>query len=266
MLFFLEGINFSFATNRLLSMFCNPTIICDDIGKSFQSYSRQNDQLKQLLFGSYKKFYIEKWVLNNISFSVNRGECVGIIGRNGAGKTTLLQIICGIVTPSKGTCEVYGRIAPILALGSGFDVLLTGRDNARIGAAILGLTNSQIDECIEDICLFAEIGDAFEQPVRTYSMGMIARLAFAICVLSEPDILIVDEALSVGDQIFEEKCELYIQNFSKSGSILVVSHSLEFLEQHCDRVMWIDKGAVRRFGDPANTIEEYKYIMHVNEK
>lgn len=243
-------------------MSSKPIISCHGIGKAFQLYAHQNDQLKQVLFGNWKKFYKEKWVLNEVSFSVERGERVGIVGRNGAGKTTLLQIICGITTQTKGSFEVNGRIAPILALGSGFDVLLSGRDNARIGAAILGLSNKEVDACIEDIATFAEIGVAFEQPVRTYSMGMIARLAFAICVHSKSDVLIVDEALSVGDQIFQEKCEAFINEFSKTGTTLIVSHSLEFLEERCDRVLWLEGGVVKRMGDPIEVIEEYSATMH----
>lgn len=243
-------------------MSSEPIIQCRGIGKAFQLYAHQNDQLKQVLFGYWRKFYKEKWVLNDISFSVHRGERVGIVGRNGAGKTTLLQIICGITTATRGDFEVNGRIAPILALGSGFDVLLTGRDNARIGAAILGLTNREVDACIEDIAAFAEIGAAFEQPVRTYSMGMIARLAFAICVFSRSDVLIVDEALSVGDQIFQEKCEAFIDEFSKTGTTLIVSHSLDFLAERCDRVLWLENGVVHRIGDPLQVIAEYSAAMH----
>lgn len=235
---------------------------CAGVGKAFQLYAHQNDQLKQVIFGAWKKFYHEKWVLSDISFEVRKGETVGIVGRNGAGKTTLLQILCGITTPTKGSFHVDGRIAPILALGSGFDVLLTGRENARIGGAILGMTSREVDARIDRIAAFAEIGQFFEQPVRTYSMGMIARLAFAICANADADILIVDEALSVGDQIFQEKCESYIAEFSRHGTILIVSHSLEFLEELCDRVLWIEKGVVHRSGDPATVCAEYRAAMH----
>lgn len=237
-------------------------INCVGIGKAFQLYAHQNDQLKQVLFGHWRKYYKEKWVLNDISFSVNRGERVGIIGRNGAGKTTLLQIICGITTATKGSFTVNGRIAPILALGSGFDVLLSGRDNARIGAAILGLNNKEVDACIDSIASYAEIGSAFDQPVRTYSMGMIARLAFAICVHAKADVLIVDEALSVGDEIFQEKCEAFIDEFSKVGTTLIVSHSLDFLEERCDRVLWIEGGIIKSLGDPLTVINEYRAAMY----
>jgi lipopolysaccharide transport system ATP-binding protein len=231
------------------------------VGKAFQLYAHQNDQLKQILFGLWKKFYKEKWVLNDVSFTVDKGERVGLIGRNGAGKTTLLQILCGITRPTKGVFSVVGRIAPILALGSGFDGLLTGRENARIGAAILGLSRREVDACIDGIAAFADIGTAFEQPMRTYSSGMLARVAFAICAHANADILIVDEALSVGDEAFQKKCEAFIANFAKTGTILMVSHDLEFLKNLCDRVIWLDNGVVRLSGEPAAVLGEYRAAM-----
>lgn len=242
-------------------MSSEPSIRCTGVGKAFQLYAHQNDQLKQVLFGLWRKFYKEKWVLRDVNFTVEKGERVGIVGRNGAGKTTLLQILCGITYPTKGEFHVAGRIAPILALGSGFDGLLTGRENARIGAAILGLTRKEVDERIEDIAAFAEIGPFFEQPMRTYSMGMIARVAFAICAHADADVLIVDEALSVGDEIFQRKCEKYIADFSRKGTILMVSHDLDFLENLCDRVLWLEDGVVREIGDPAKIIADYREAM-----
>lgn len=242
-------------------MSSEPSIRCTGVGKAFQLYAHQNDQLKQVLFGLWRKFYKEKWVLRDVNFTVEKGERVGIVGRNGAGKTTLLQILCGITYPTKGEFHVAGRIAPILALGSGFDGLLTGRENARIGAAILGLTRKEVDERIGDIAAFAEIGPFFEQPMRTYSMGMIARVAFAICAHADADVLIVDEALSVGDEIFQRKCEKYIADFSRKGTILMVSHDLDFLENLCDRVLWLEDGVVREIGDPAKIIADYREAM-----
>ncbi len=242
-------------------MSSEPSIRCAGIGKAFQLYAHQNDQLKQVLFGLWKTFYREKWVLHDVNFTVQKGERVGLVGRNGAGKTTLLQILCGITVPTKGTFHVEGRIAPILALGSGFDGLLTGRENARIGAAILGLTRKEVDARIEDIAAFADVGPFFEQPMRTYSMGMIARVAFAICAYAEADVLIVDEALSVGDAVFQRKCERYISEFSKKGTILMVSHDLEFLEGLCDRVLWLEDGVVRESGDPRRIIADYRTEM-----
>jgi lipopolysaccharide transport system ATP-binding protein len=242
-------------------MSSEPSIRCAGIGKAFQLYAHQNDQLKQILFGLWKKFYNEKWVLHDVTFTVEKGERVGIVGRNGAGKTTLLQILCGITMPTKGEFKVQGRIAPILALGSGFDGLLTGRENARIGAAILGLSRKEVDDRIDDIAAFAEVGPFFEQPMRTYSMGMIARVAFAICAHADADVLIVDEALSVGDEIFQRKCENYIADFARKGTILMVSHDLDFLANLCDRILWLEDGVVREIGDPDKIIADYRAAM-----
>ncbi|HWJ19512.1 MAG TPA: ABC transporter ATP-binding protein [Geobacterales bacterium] len=239
-------------------------IHCSGVGKAFQLYGHQNDQLKQILFGTWKKFYKEKWVLRDVSFDVAKGERLGIIGRNGAGKTTLLQIICGITQPTKGACDVKGRIAPILALGSAFDGLLTGRENARIGAAILGLNRREIERRMDSIAAFADIGSTFEQPMRTYSSGMVARVAFAICAHVDADIMIIDEALSVGDQQFQEKCEKFILDFAKTGTILVVSHSLEFLSALCDRILWLENGVLRMAGDPKTVIKQYSKEMSTN--
>ena len=242
-------------------MSSEPIIHCSGVGKAFQLYLHQNDQLKQILFGLWRKFYKEKWVLRDVSFDVGRGEKVGIIGRNGAGKTTLLQILCGITRPTTGSVDVQGRIAPILALGSGFDGLLTGRENARIGGAILGLKRKEIDQRMDSIAAFADIGAAFEQPMRTYSTGMVARVAFAICAHADADILIVDEALSVGDEVFQKKCENYILNFAKTGTILMVSHDLNFLASLCNRVIWLEDGVVRESGDPSAAVDKYRAAM-----
>ncbi|HTO78586.1 MAG TPA: ABC transporter ATP-binding protein [Methylocystis sp.] len=242
-------------------MSSKPMIAAQGLAKAFQLYAHQNDQLKQILFGSWQRYYREKWVLNDVTFEISQGECVGLIGRNGAGKTTLLQILCGITRPTRGLFYVGGRIAPILALGSAFDGLLTGRENARIGAAILGLSRRDVDACIEDIKAFADIGEAFEEPMRTYSSGMVARVAFAICVFVKADILIVDEALSVGDETFQKKCEAYIADFAKRGTSLIVSHSLEFICDLCTRVIWLEGGVVKAQGDPAEVVAAYRRAM-----
>ncbi len=236
-------------------------IRCEGVGKAFQLYMHRNDQLKQTLFGRWKQFYKEHWVLRDVSFAVSKGECVGIIGRNGAGKTTLLQILCGITTQTHGTTTIEGRLAPILALGAGFDLELTGRENALIGGAILGLKKARIVARMDSIAAFADIGDFFYQPLKMYSSGMLSRLAFAICAHADADILIVDEALSVGDAAFGAKCDAYIKDFAHHGTILVVSHDLPTLEELCDRVVWIDEGAVRAVGTPAEIIPEYRAVM-----
>src|SRR3954454_4824254 len=233
-------------------------ISCRGVGKAFQLYSHHNDQLKQALLGFWKTFYQQHWVLHDVTFDVRKGERLGIIGRNGAGKTTLLQIICGITTPTTGKVEVQGRIAPILALGSGFDGSLTGRENARIGGAILGLKRNEVERRLPLIAEFAEIGPFLDQQAKFYSSGMIARLAFAICAHADADILIVDEALAVGDEAFQAKCERYVAEFARTGTILMVSHSLDYLQAVSDRLLWIDEGKVRAFGDPEGVIAEYR--------
>lgn len=237
------------------------TIIrCAGVGKAFQLYLHRNDQLKQILFGLWRKFYHEHWVLRDISFEVQRGERVGIIGRNGAGKTTLLQVICGITKPTSGSLEVKGRIAPILSLGAAFDGLLTGRENVLIGGAILGLKRNEVERRLPEIEAFADIGPFFDQPMRLYSSGMVSRVAFAICAHVDADVLIVDEALSVGDEAFQTKCERFINDFARNGTILVVSHGLEYLEKLCDRLIWIDEGRVREAGAPREVIARYRNL------
>ena len=233
-------------------------ITCRGVGKAYQLYMHRNDQLKQTLFGRWRQFYTEHWVLRDISFDVQQGECVGIIGRNGAGKTTLLQILCGITTQTHGNRRINGRVAPILALGAGFDHELTGRENVLIGGAILGLKKSEIILRMDAIAAFADIGDFFYQPLKMYSSGMQSRLAFAICAHADADVLIVDEALSVGDAEFVNKCDAFIKNFAKTGTILVVSHDLSTLTMLCDRVIWIDDGYIREVGAPDDVIPRYK--------
>jgi lipopolysaccharide transport system ATP-binding protein len=239
-------------------MSSNLVINCDRVGKAFQLYMRRNDQLKQAIFGHWKQFYHQHWVLRDISFKVRRGETIGIIGRNGAGKTTLLQIICGITLPTLGRVQVNGRVAPILALGAGFDYELTGRENALIGGAILGLRRTTVEARLPEIAAFAGIGDFFYQPIKLYSSGMAARLAFAVCAHADADILIVDEALSVGDAAFNAQCDAFIKDFANHGTILVVSHDLEALEEICDRVIWIEEGVVQGMGAARDVIAHYR--------
>jgi lipopolysaccharide transport system ATP-binding protein len=225
----------------------------------------RNDQLMQTLFGRWKQFYHPHWVLRDISFEVKRGECWGIIGRNGTGKTTLLQLICGISQPSYGKVEVSGRVAPILALGAGFDLELTGRENAMIGGAILGLRRADVLARLDSIAAFADIGEFFTQPLKMYSSGMTARLAFAVCAHADADILIVDEALAVGDATFAQKCDDFIRDFAEHGTILVVSHSLETLELLCDHLIWIEDGRVAACGRPAEVTAAYRHAFNITK-
>src|SRR3984893_4067620 len=223
-LFSFSPIASSCNTRPCSSMSSDLVISCDRVGKAFQLYMRRNDQLKQAIFGHWKQFYHQHWVLRDITFKVRRGERIGVIGRNGAGKTTLLQIICGITLPTHGSVQVNGRVAPILALGAGFDHELTGRENALTGGAILGMRRATVEARLAAIAAFAGIGDFLYQPVKLYSSGMAAPLAFAVCAHAA-DILIVDEALSVGDEAFGAKCDAFIKDFAEHGTILVARQS-----------------------------------------
>lgn len=238
-------------------MLSEVVISCRNVGKAFQLYVQREDQLRQALFGAWWRYYKEHWVLHDVSFEVRRGERLGIVGRNGTGKTTLLQILCGITRPTHGSFDVSGRVAPILALGAGFDPELSGRENVLIGGAILGLKRKQLDARMQAIRDFADIGEYFDQPIKLYSSGMNARLAFAICAHVDADILIIDEALSVGDQSFQAKCEAFIEDFAKRGTLLIVSHGLLYLEKVCDRIIWLDGGHVRANGEPKSVLAEY---------
>jgi lipopolysaccharide transport system ATP-binding protein len=237
------------------------SIQCVGVGKAFHFYSTYNSRMWQVLFGGRRKFHKEYWVLRGIDLEVSRGECLGIVGRNGAGKTTLLQVICGIVAPSEGSLSTEGRIAPVLALGAGFDHELTGRENARIGATILGLKRGELARRLGVIEDFACLGSFFDQPVKWYSSGMVSRLAFAVCAHADADILVVDEALAVGDDAFQQKCFDFIRNFRSHGTLLFVSHDMGQIKTLCDRALWIDRGAVRAAGRPDDVTGQYQKAL-----
>lgn len=240
-------------------------IRCSNVGKAYQIYAVYDHRLMQMLFGRFKKFYQDFWVLRDISFEVKRGECVGVMGRNGAGKTTLLQLICGITEPTRGEILTRGRIAPVLALGSAFDLDLTGRENVLVGGAVLGLKRARILKLMNSIQEFSGIGEFFDRPVKFYSSGMAARLAFSICAHVDADILIIDEALAVGDEAFQEKCLKFIEDFRARGTVFFVSHRLQQIRDLCSRVIWIENGAVREIGDPGKITEKYQKAL-VQEK
>ena len=195
-----------------------------DVSKCFEMYEKPVHRLYQTLCAGKKKFYKEFWALRDISFDVHRGECVGIIGRNGAGKSTLLQIITGTLAPTGGSVSLKGRVAALLELGSGFNPEFTGRENVYLNGSILGLTHEEIDARYQDIIAFADIGDFISQPVKTYSSGMMVRLAFAVNAFVDPDVLIVDEALAVGDVAFQVKCYQKMRSIiaNKEKSIILV--------------------------------------------
>ncbi|MGA2526728.1 MAG: ABC transporter ATP-binding protein [Smithellaceae bacterium] len=241
-----------------------------NLGKCYQIYDTPRDRLKQFvaprlqrLFGqSPKQYFREFWALKDVSFEVKKGETVGIIGRNGSGKSTILQSICGILTPTIGKVETNGRISALLELGSGFNPEFTGRENVYMNAALLGLSRDEIDNRFDDIASFADIGEFIEQPIKTYSSGMFVRLAFAVAVTVDPDILIVDEALSVGDIRFQLKCHRKFEEFrEKNKTILFVSHSTSDVVRLCNRAIWLDNGMIRKSGISKNVVEEYHAWM-----
>lgn len=241
------------------------------LSKCFQIYDAPSDRLKQMLLPRLqrmlskqpKQYFREFLALNDVSFEVKKGETVGIVGRNGSGKSTLLQMICGTLTPSSGSIQTNGRIAALLELGSGFNPEFTGRENVYMNAAILGLSKNDVDIRFDDIAAFADIGPFIDQPVKTYSSGMMVRLAFAVAINVEPEILIVDEALSVGDELFQRKCFSRIEAIRASGgTILFVSHSGGTIVELCDRAILIDSGEMLAVGLPKQIIGRYQKLLY----
>ena len=233
------------------------------LSKAYRIYTNEQQWMKQVLFGSWRTYYRSFWALKDISFEVRRGESVGILGRNGCGKSTLLQIVCGMIRPTRGEVWVNGRIAPVLALGGTFDAESTGRQNVLIGGAVLGLKRQEVLDRMDSIADFASIGDFINQPVKLYSAGMRVRLAFAICAHIDPEILVVDEALAVGDAAFQRKCMDWIDSFRKRGTLLFVSHSSGEVVRLCDHALWIDDGRVREQGDTASVARAYSRALRV---
>lgn len=225
------------------------------LGKCYQIYEQPIDRLKQMLMRGRKNYFREFWALKDISFTVAKGETVGIIGRNGSGKSTLLQMVCGTLNPTCGQISTQGRIAALLELGSGFNPEFTGRENVFLNAAILGLGQQEIEARYDSILKFADIGDFIDQPVKTYSSGMVVRLAFAVIAHVDADILVIDEALSVGDAFFTQKCMRFLRQFMKSGTVLFVSHDTAAIKNLCSRCIWISEGQIKAEG-PAKEVTE----------
>jgi len=243
------------------------SIQVNDLGKCYHVYSQPRDRLKQFFVPKLRRilggstavpYYREFWALKNISFEVKKGETVGIVGRNGSGKSTLLQMICGTLTPSCGTIRTNGRVAALLELGSGFNPEFTGRENVYLNGAVLGLSKGEVDARFADIVEFADIGEFISQPVKNYSSGMAVRLAFAVQAQSNPDILVVDEALAVGDAKFQAKCFSHLKKLKAQGtSVLLVSHSTEQIATHCDRAVFLKAGDLISIGKPRDIINLY---------
>lgn len=245
----------------------------NDAGKCFHLYSRPQDRLKELVFSRLfhrngaRHYFKEFWAVRPLSFEVRRGETVGIIGRNGSGKSTLLQMICGTLTPTTGSITTSGRLAALLELGSGFNPEFSGRENVFLNAALLGLTEEEIRNRFDDIVQFAEIGAFIDEPVKTYSSGMMVRLAFAVQSQIDPDILVVDEALAVGDARFQAKCFDRLSKLREAGtSILLVTHSSEQIVTHCDRALLLDAGQMLTIGSPRTVVNRYLDLLFSREK
>jgi lipopolysaccharide transport system ATP-binding protein len=257
-----------------LLMSSNFAIRVRNVGKCFQIYEKPNDRLMQGLYGLAARFCPlehwrtslrkraqtcskQYWALHDISFELKKGETFGIIGRNGSGKSTLLQIICGTLSPTQGEVEINGRIAALLELGAGFNPEYSGRENIYMNGQLLGLSKQEIDERIDDIIAFADIGDFIEQPVKTYSSGMYVRVAFAVIAHVNADILVIDEALAVGDAFFTQKCMRFLREFMDRGTILFVSHDTAAVKNLCSDAIWLEKGVSQMVGSAKEVSERY---------
>jgi lipopolysaccharide transport system ATP-binding protein len=235
----------------------------ENLSKCYHIYDKPHDRLMQMLMRGRKQYFREFWALKDVSFEINRGESVGIIGRNGSGKSTLLQMICGTLNPTSGTIQTRGRIAALLELGSGFNPEFTGRENVYMNAAVLGLSKEEIDARFDDIAAFADIGEFIEQPTKTYSSGMVVRLAFSVAINVAPEILVVDEALSVGDELFQRKCFSRIEAIRTSGAtILFVSHSGAQIVELCDHATLLDAGEILAKGQPKSIVGKYQKLIY----
>ncbi len=232
----------------------------EGLSKKFKLYNKRIDRLKETFLGA-KSCHTPYHALSNVSFSIKKGETAGIVGRNGSGKSTLLQLVCGILEQTSGTIEVNGKISALLELGAGFNPEFTGLENVYLNASILGMPREEVDLYLDDILDFADIGAFIYQPVKTYSSGMYIRLAFAVAVNVKPDILIVDEALAVGDTLFQAKCFAKFREFQEKGiTILFVTHSMELLARYCTSALLLDKGNLLMQGPAKEVIDEYNRL------
>ncbi|MDA2934710.1 ABC transporter ATP-binding protein [Acidobacteria bacterium AH-259-D05] len=234
------------------------------LSKAYYLYERPVDRLKQALWRGHRQFYTEFWALRDVSFDVPKGSTVGIIGRNGSGKTTLLQIIAGILTPTTGEVTVGGQLAPLLELGAGFNPEFTGRENVFLNGAILGIGQEEMAKCFDEIAAFADIGEFFlNKPVKTYSTGMLMRLAFSVALLLEPDIFIIDEVLSVGDIPFQQKCAWRMKELKSRGKTMILaSHDTNAVRNLCDRALVLNSGSVYFDGDSVEAVDKYYSLLH----
>lgn len=235
-----------------------------ELGKEYRLYATPRSRLKALLTG--RPTHRSHWALRGVSFSLRRGQCLGVIGNNGAGKSSLLKMLSGTMHPSTGSLQRLGRVTAILELGAGFHPDFTGRDNLYFGGSLIGIDAQAMRALEADIIAFSELGEAIDRPVKTYSSGMVVRLAFALVTAVEPDLLIIDEALAVGDQHFQKKCVERIEQFRRNGcTILFCSHSLYHVRQLCDMALWLDKGQQRAFGDTEEVLAAYEAFVRAQD-
>ena len=236
-------------------------ISVDQVSMRFALASEKVDSLKEYFIKTLKSQIStnEFWALKDVSFNIQRGDALGLIGLNGSGKSTMLKIIAGVLKPTKGSVAVRGEVAPLIELGAGFDFDLTAGENIFLNGALMGRSHEEMEAHYEEIIDFSELRDFIDVPVKNFSSGMVSRLAFAIATIGTPDIMIVDEVLSVGDFRFQQKCEARIRSMMDRGTtILFVSHSIEQVESICNKVVWLDHGVLKRFGDAEPICSEYK--------
>lgn len=237
----------------------NAAIRVEKVCKCYHIYDKPRDRLLQMLTLGRRRLFREFWAVRDVSFEVTKGETIGIVGRNGSGKSTLLQMICGTLNPTSGSISTEGRIAALLELGSGFNPDFTGRENAYLNGMVIGLTEEEVASRFSEIEAFAEIGDFIDQPVKMYSSGMYVRLAFAVQVCVDPDILVIDEALAVGDAYFVQRCYHRLRMLKERGkTILFVSHDTCAVKEICDRALWIEDGQLQMEGDPDRVVSYYR--------
>ncbi|MFB9867333.1 ABC transporter ATP-binding protein [Vreelandella sulfidaeris] len=255
-------------------MYSDIAIEIASISKRFEIFKQPRDRLKQMLLPRLqrslglppKQYFREFWAVKNISFSVKKGETVGIIGRNGSGKSTLLQMLCGTLSPTTGNIKTVGRVAALLELGAGFNPEFTGKENIYMNASVLGLSKAEIDDRYDKIVSFSGIGEFIDQPTKTYSSGMMVRLAFSVVAHVDADILIIDEALAVGDAFFTQKCMNFLRQFMQRGTVLFVSHDTSAVRSLCDRAVWLDYGNLVMDGTPKDVSERYLEAFYESQQ
>jgi len=240
--------------------------VVENVGKCYHVYEKNIDRLKQAFVFGRRKLYREFWALRNISFEVEKGETLGIVGANGSGKSTLLQLMFGVLQPTEGRLRVQGRVGGLLELGAGFNPEETGRSNVLINAAILGVKPAEMPALFERVAAFADIGDFLDQPIKVYSSGMAVRLGFALQISVPADVLIIDEALAVGDELFQRKCYAALENFrNRGGTVIFVSHSAGSVKQMCRRAVFLDRGRIVQRGKCKTVVDNYQKFLYMRE-